>query len=497
MDPSLRLVLANNFKELRNIKPIVPKVFVPPRIDLRLDTSKPLQRSFQTTEQFLPGVYNQPPPTFTTAPVTPTQQESTMNILPMSPQEEKQNSQELSYMPGWQSNQTFQRNTTTNFDGLTLPTPSPWTFYTRKPPVMTLRQPESNMALTSMPSFGGSSGTNVPLPPFGGSSGMNVPLPPVSLPQQFTMPTLESGAKAGFESLPPATNFKDKTTKSAYYSTDVKKHYINIDTRYRSNASITTTTNFRWRFFQPMKNIISLRIASVEIPNNAYTFSAVKQNISFQIKLSASPSYTTITIPEGNYTVVELEDAINDAIQVVDGGFLFDINTVTGKSTFTHSTQQFNIIFPQINTDAVSDWGIGYNLGFTQPSYANKTSLTSERVVHIIGDIYYFLKIGDFEGVEHNREGQTRLAATAKIIANADKYSIIYDNGSNFMTKQVDFSNPQNIASFDVVLVDSNNMSVDLLGGNWSCTLELVEVLNSELYTGFSDHLLKNTDTPR
>ena len=65
------------------------------------------------------------------------------------------------------------------------------------------------------------------------------------------------------------------------------------------------------------------------------------------------------------------------------------------------------------------------------------------------------------------------------------------------MTKQVDFSNPQNISSFDVGLVDSNNMTVNLLGGNWSCTLELVEVLNSELYTGFSDHLLKNNDTPR
>ena len=74
---------------------------------------------------------------------------------------------------------------------------------------------------------------------------------------------------------------------------------------------------------------------------------------------------------------------------------------------------------------------------------------------------------------------------------------MIYDNGSNFMTKQVDFPNPQNITSFDVQIVDSNNLNVDLLGGNWSCTLELVEILNSEMYTGFSDHLLKNNDTPR
>lgn len=475
MDPSLRMVLANNIIEVRNTQPLTENRFrsstqmiVPPRIDLRMDRSKPLQRTTNVTttsakegmQSVMPG-WNK----------GQNEQKQTYTAIPMSIQEEpyKTNTQ----MPGWETNQ---------FERVSKTLMPKWRESSSlvQNPVQLTEQQLSALAQQYM---------TQPL-------ALTAPEVPAPMPQLLTAPVIESGSKVSFNLLPPAIQYKDNTTKSAYYSKDVKRHYINIDTRYRSNASVSSTTNFRWRFFQPMKNIISLRIASVEIPNNQYAFSAAKQNITFQIKLASASNYTTITIREGNYSSMELQNEINDAIQNIDASFVFEVNLITGKTLFSHPTQQFNLIFPQI-PDAVSDWGIGYNLGFKNPSYSNKLEYISENVVYIIGDIYYFVRIGDFEGVEHNREGQTRVAATAKIIANAAKYSMIYDNGSNFMTKQVDFPNPQNITSFDVQIVDSNNLNVDLLGGNWSCTLELVEILNSEMYTGFSDHLLKNNDTPR
>ena len=91
----------------------------------------------------------------------------------------------------------------------------------------------------------------------------------------------------------------------------------------------------------------------------------------------------------------------------------------------------------------------------------------------------------------------TYSSTTAKIIVNAEKYSIILDNGSNFISKEVLFSVPTNLAAFDVQLLDANNTIIDLNGTNFSFTLEIVEIVNSKYYSNFSDHLLQNDETPR
>lgn len=307
----------------------------------------------------------------------------------------------------------------------------------------------------------------------------------------------EQGSSAGYVPIPEGTIYQERTTNSTTYNTDVKKHYINIDTKFRNSPELYTSTNFRWKLFRPIKNCISIRVASVEIPNNFYTFSSAKKNVEFKARLTGSPSYTTLTLPDGNYTAADMESELQTLLQTVDSNFSVLISLISGKIKIENLISNFDILWPENPNNSTFNWGLGYNLGFTQKEYLNKSTLTAERFIDLVGDNYILLQIGDYEGIYHEVEKQGLISATAKIIITSDKYSILFDNGSNFITKEVLFPNPTNITSFNVRLIDSYNNDIDLLNTNYSFTLEIVEIVNSKLYSNYSDHLLQNTDTPR
>jgi hypothetical protein len=325
---------------------------------------------------------------------------------------------------------------------------------------------------------------------------VETPLPPPILPQQSTFTSASAGSQSGFQPIPQGTEYKDNTTRSVNYATDVKKHYINIDTRYRPNIDKSTTSNFRWALSRPIKNAISIRVASIEIPNNFYAFSRQKENITFYVKLSSSPSYTEINISEGNYLPSEIGDEVMNKLITIDPNFIANVNLVTGKFNIENAIQQFDIQFPSIK-NAPTNWGLGYNLGYTLTEYTNQNYLKSERIVDLVGDTYIFLQLGDYEGVQHEKPNKNILSATAKIVVTVEKFAVLFDNGSNFISKEVAFPSPTNISSFDVRLFDTNSNFIDLLGTNYSFTVEITEILNSRLYSNYSDHLLQNNDTTR
>ena len=86
-----------------------------------------------------------------------------------------------------------------------------------------------------------------------------------------------------------------------------------------------------------MKNIISLRISSIEFPNTYYTFSRARQNTSFTLYYNRSNSDTAlyqqlITIDEGNYSPEELVDALN--LILVNNPVSLSYNSIKGKLLF-------------------------------------------------------------------------------------------------------------------------------------------------------------------
>jgi len=288
-----------------------------------------------------------------------------------------------------------------------------------------------------------------------------------------------------------------KHTTAVEYDKAVKIHVISVDSRFRSNRQ-DYTFDFLYKLVNQVKNVVSVRVASIEIPNTWYTFSQYCGNISFIVNLTGIPSSSaTVTIPEGNYSLdtsldsclqTALANAMNKALP--GHGFTVTLSTISGLLTIA-SNVEFWLDFSQgIFAGRSDNWGLGYNLGFrdsdllpSQKQTPESTSFTASSLPDILGPNYIFLSLNpDWRIVEHRHPDHSNAAAFAKIVVDVNKNDIIYDDGSNLITKTYNLKQPTNVSSFKVTIFDEYGQYIMLKGGNISLTLEITEVLDSALY---------------
>jgi hypothetical protein len=309
---------------------------------------------------------------------------------------------------------------------------------------------------------------------------------------------------------PPPPDYRDLTKQSVLYQKKIRTHVVNVDSRFRTNPrtpmipSGTLSTDFTWKLPFPIRNVLSVRVASIELPNTSYDFSLAKGNVRFAVAYPINvplPIPKEFRIPDGNYTEItdltaEMENQLNQPAPdgYGTGSFSVFFDTVTGKITISRQDgNPFNLVFFDTYPQKPFEWGLGYNLGFngcipaggsTRGLYLGQASYTSETVVDVIGPNYFILKLDpDWVNVEHHGLDQKYVApGIAKVIVNVPKNAVIYDNGSNTVFKEVTFQQPANVSSFPVQLLEPDGDIVDLQGANFSFTLEVIEALDPSLY---------------
>ena len=354
--------------------------------------------------------------------------------------------------------------------------------------------------------------------------------------------------------LPP--KYMDMTTHSIKYTKQVRTRVINVDSRFRYSPG-ETSTNFLFRLPQPIKNVISLKLTSVEFPNSFYAFSYSRGNTSFLMTYpsgSTDPDATqVIIINDGNWDstnypsttalVTEVYRAINSTFSAVRGGvgitgLSVTVNSVTGKVTISAS-QPFDINFRAgAFSSRLKDFGLGYNLGFvgpltlqkntssettyetnqtnlvgatgstslifqstalvqntqtqfTQPPslvataspgmYANVRTITSESILNVIDINYVYLTLNnDWKVVVHISPEHEQVFTFGKLILDQPKFQPCYrvDN----ITKEYYLQTPIDITSFQVNVTDPYDQPIDLMGVDFSFSLEVKEVLDASLY---------------
>jgi hypothetical protein len=312
-------------------------------------------------------------------------------------------------------------------------------------------------------------------------------------------------------------------------SNDLRKRILNIDSRFRSDMS-DPSTNFTFKFTHPYKNLIRLRIASVEIPNMIYTFTT--WNNSFIIKtqdITGIPRMVNIVVEPGNYTSSELmttlQGLLDTSLRNPYGIFMtVTLNTNNAKVTFTNnglsaypvtvpnpaptaSAKPFVIEFASIDKfkKRHTAFGLGYNLGFRCPIYRvtnekqvvgpptlTTYTLTSEGCLDVVGNNYMFLCINELHTVEQKTYG-TYLQCLAKIIIREDRYAVIYDDGSSFLSNEIIFPSPVDLKYLEVKLVDPYGDVIDLNCMDFSFSIEITEVLNIRLYDYYRNYIWMGT----
>ena len=315
-------------------------------------------------------------------------------------------------------------------------------------------------------------------------------------------------------------------------SNDLRKRILNIDSRFRTNCN-DKATDFSYSLEHSYKNIIRMRVASVEIPNMWYNFSKAKKNVSFVVKafdITGVPRAALIEIAEGNYTaqdiVIAIQDKLNENFRNPFGIFItISLDISSAKVTFTHNgVASYPLANPttDIPTDSAKpfildfiscpcyknrlhNFGLGYYLGFRCKVYKASISevaapvppattgltiykILPEACLDTVGDTYLFLAINDLHAVEQ-KTSDNYLQVLAKIIVREDKQSVIYDDGATLLSNEVIFPSPIDLRTLNIQLLDPFGEVVDLCGMNFSFSLEITEVLNTRLYDFYRNYI--------
>lgn len=250
---------------------------------------------------------------------------------------------------------------------------------------------------------------------------------------------------------------------------------INIDSIFKLNNN-DIDTDFHYNI-EKIKNIIEIKLSSVELPNTNYTFSNNKKNNVFIVSaLNINPSLSdnkyTIIVPEGNYTATSMINKLNTIFQNITfiNNFRINLNINSGNVTISGDTN-FTLSFPKY-TEYQS---FGELLGFSELNYTEYNSYTSNKIINVIDYHYCFLKLNDYGTIYNGIHKYF-----AKIIVSNKKYEMVFE-GSDFVTKSIIFNQPIDIEKLHIQLYDPYNNIVDLNGINLSITLEFKTIKNEIL----------------
>jgi hypothetical protein len=231
---------------------------------------------------------------------------------------------------------------------------------------------------------------------------------------------------------------------------------ISFDTRFRPNYYASKSTNFDIILPAIQKNVISMRVATIELPLTYYAVSLTQGNATaLIINLAATTPQQcwVLTLPDGNYEqswsdhskAAFIEPALNTAIQTAapatidENGMVtvgapgspptplatkdlvYSLDRISGRSIFSAPTNSvlansgFTIRFNvnnqgSLNMDTSIQLRLGWQLGFRAAEYVcspytdpttqlitNNATCVSEGICLISGPRYGFLAIDDHQ----------------------------------------------------------------------------------------------------
>ena len=269
---------------------------------------------------------------------------------------------------------------------------------------------------------------------------------------------------------------------------------INLNSCFRHNYYKSDPSDFLYVFPSEIKNVLSMRLVSIELPNSWYLISEKFKNNYFQINIddeNTSHEFE-IKIPDGNYDSDTLSYFLNTTYFYLSPQdtllkhIEFKIDNYNFKSIFKFNNSQGNYTFSFKFIDNLQQNfmnSLGWLMGFRLANYSNQIKeLRSEGLFDAGGDRYVYVAIDDFQYNNNTLnsvffdKGLLNEEVIAKIPMNNGKLSLIVNEDSNPLSKVRKYTGPINIAKLQIKLLDKFGNIIDLNNMDYSLTLEL-EVL--------------------
>ena len=243
-----------------------------------------------------------------------------------------------------------------------------------------------------------------------------------------------------------------------------------------------------------LTQVVSLQLSALEIPSTFYTVSKLFGNNFFVISLPNTVIEPLIvTLPDGNYTYLTLQNYINTFLSTAPAGyteiqFLADVNTPGGNGSggtgkmiigslngdidfsLNFQTDRFGNNDRQTPLPLKLGWLMGFRLGY----YENNPTYVSEGLIDMIGIRYIYLVIDDFNNnVSDGFYGAFTSSLLnknilARITLQGSVFNIITQNNLILVTTARQYFGPVDIQKMQIQLLDEYGRILDLNNMDYS-----------------------------
>jgi hypothetical protein len=274
----------------------------------------------------------------------------------------------------------------------------------------------------------------------------------------------------------------------------ILRQNINIDTRFRDNYYTTSASNFHVDLPLRLTKVVSLQLSALEFPNTLHVISKVFGNNFFVLEVpNVEP--LVVTIPDGNYDYLTLQEYINNFLSTIAPveynqiQFLSDINTPLGSSPRGGSGRMVvgsttgNVTF-SINflTDSYGNQDrqtplplkFGWLIGFRNGYYENNTTYVSEGIINLIGPKYVYLVVDDFNNnvLDGFYAAFTSSILNKNILARISLQGSVFDilakDNFNLITSPRQYFGPVDIQKLQIQLLDEYGRILNLNNMDYS-----------------------------
>lgn len=174
-----------------------------------------------------------------------------------------------------------------------------------------------------------------------------------------------------------------------------KTRYVNVDTRF-AQSNNPYTCEYMMTLPERLTNIKSIKVRQVEIPLSFYNISACLGNNQCQVVEVDSNTRHTITVPDNNYSMVELAVMLNTLVSTALGCIV--TFTLGSKNTTIEANcgRKLQFVWWTESVSGSIKMQLGWVLGFRKASVEMTSKTTAEAVANIHTIRYLFLVLDEF-----------------------------------------------------------------------------------------------------
>ena len=277
---------------------------------------------------------------------------------------------------------------------------------------------------------------------------------------------------------------------------------LSIDTIFRTNYDTTSSTDFIFSLPINIKNVVSMRVSSIEFPNSVYVITSKNKSneftiISYNIGKISKWKITRhkIVLPNGLYQISDLIDYLNNIfssvskLKRISAVYNASNNTIEFVNISTKpNIEQFDIDFT-IESEPARPirLNLGWILGYRKSHYEYETDSVNnkfvpESCIHLFGTSDFYLHVNDYNNnfsPIYNVMFQESVIGSSHIldkIVNTGEKNIIQTNISDTNKKTRYYYDPVNIQRLEIKLLDRFGRPLDIQKSDFSFTLQ-IEIL--------------------